>query len=193
MITKGCLLVCLAVLFCTEISAQDCSNFLERLQDENKGNLKLLRSKMCLIVHLQCMEDGTEFLPSKDMLRSIDMSLEENAKVAIEEILQQTSLIFRQNYTESAWDETSMDVFQKRLDEQMKDLKTCLKVERQTGIISPRLQQFQCTRLRVKSHFQRIQAFLREEQYSQCAWESVQTEVHHCFLLIDQLLQRIQQ
>ncbi|XP_066468689.1 interferon alpha-5-like [Tiliqua scincoides] len=193
MITKGCLLVCLAVLFCTEISAQDCSKFRERLHEANKGNLKLLRSKMSLIVHLQCMEDGTEFLPSEDMLRSIDMSLEENAKVVIEEILQQTSLIFRQNYTKSAWDETSMDVFQKRLDEQMKDLKTCLNAERQTGIKSPRLQQFQLTRLRVKTHFQRIQAFLREEQYSQCAWESVQTEAHQCFLLINQLIHRIQQ
>ncbi|XP_066468683.1 interferon alpha-5-like [Tiliqua scincoides] len=193
MITKGCLLVCLAVLFCTEISAQDCSKFRGRLHEANKGNLQLLRSKMSPIVHLQCMEDGTEFLPSEDMLRSIDMSLEENAKVAIEEILQQTSLIFRQNYTESAWDENSMDVFQKRLVEQMKDLKTCLNAERQTGIVSPRLQQFQLTRLRVKTHFQRIQAFLREEQYSQCAWESAQTEVHQCFLLISQLIQKIQQ
>ncbi|XP_066468685.1 interferon tau-9-like [Tiliqua scincoides] len=185
MITKGCLLVCLAVLFCTEISAQDCSNFRERLQDENKGNLDLLQSKMSLIVHLQCMEDGTEFLPRKDMFRSINMSLEENAKVAIEEILQQTALIFCQNYTESAWNKTSMIIFQQRLHEQMEGLTTCWNVERQTGIVSPRL--------RVKTRFQRIKDFLREEQYSQCAWESVQVEVHHCLVLIDQLLQRIQQ
>ncbi|KAJ6669497.1 hypothetical protein lerEdw1_000045 [Lerista edwardsae] len=191
MIAKGCLLGGLVVLFCTEISSQDCSKFQERLQEANKGNLNLLRSKMRPMVYLQCVEDGTAFSPREDMLRRINMPLEGNAKVVIQEILQQAALIFSQNYTDSAWDETSMEVFQRRLDEQIKDLKTCLSLERQDGIISPRQQHFQLTRP-VKTHFQRIRAFLRREQFSRCGWERVQMEVHHCFVLINQLIQMIQ-
>uniref|UniRef100_A0A8C5WWI7 Uncharacterized protein n=1 Tax=Laticauda laticaudata TaxID=8630 RepID=A0A8C5WWI7_LATLA len=96
-----------------------------------------------------------------------EASHEEDAKIAIQEILQQTDLVFKK--------------FHAGLDQQIKRLETC---KMQT-------QKLQLTRLRVKRYFQELNDFLKNKQYSSCAWEIVQIQLRECFLLIHQLIQRI--
>ncbi|KAH0628349.1 hypothetical protein JD844_009371 [Phrynosoma platyrhinos] len=168
----------------TEVSSQDCSQVLSRLQQANQAHLELLNSKMGSTIPQQCINDLFNFSPKEDLPTNINASEEENAKSAIQEALQQTGHIFKQNYTETAWDEDSIRAFLAGLDQQNENLKTCLSA-------SPRNQRIQFTRLKVKKYFRNLSNLLKEKAYSWCAWEIVQIQVKQCFLWIEMIVQII--
>uniref|UniRef100_A0A8C7E305 Uncharacterized protein n=1 Tax=Naja naja TaxID=35670 RepID=A0A8C7E305_NAJNA len=148
--------ICL-VMFFTNVSSQHCDQLHSRLQEDNKGNLELLGSHMRATIPLES-------------------SHEEDAKIAIQEMLQQTDLIFKQGHAELFWDETSLRNFHTGLDQQIKRLETCQSAAFGAGT-SPRAQKLQLTRLRVKRYFQGLNDFLKDKQYSSCAWEIVQIQL----------------
>ncbi|XP_053155846.1 interferon beta-like isoform X1 [Hemicordylus capensis] len=191
MITKGCLHLCLLMLFFTDISSQNCNELRRWLQNVNKSNLELLESKMRASIPLQCIDDGRDATTTQEIFRKIQRSQGENGKVGIHEILQQTFRIFSQKHLETAWNENSVAVFKNGLDQQIKYLGSCLSANTENGIASPSGQSTQLVRLRVKKYFQRINGFLRGQQKSLCAWEIVQMEVKQCFLLVDQLIKSL--
>ncbi|KAK9408117.1 IFNE: Interferon epsilon [Crotalus adamanteus] len=170
-------------MFFTKISSQHCDQLHTRLLEANKGNLELLGSQMRATIPLQCIGDIVDFSPlNEEHLMSMnEASHEEDAKRAIQEMLQQTDLLFKQVHAELFWDENSLRQFHTGLDEQIKKLETC-----QNGD-----QKLQLTRLRVKRHFQGLNDYLKDKKYSLCAWEIVQIQLRECFLLIHQLIQRI--
>uniref|UniRef100_A0A8C6XXN5 Uncharacterized protein n=1 Tax=Naja naja TaxID=35670 RepID=A0A8C6XXN5_NAJNA len=175
-----CLFICLGVFF-TEISSQDCNQLRSRLHEANLRNLNLPMRNMGSTIPQQCIRDIIDF--------SLDStSHEEDAKIAIQEMLQQTDLIFKQGHAELFWDETSLRNFHTGLDQQIKRLETCQSAAFGAGI-SPRAQKLQLISLRVKRYFQGLNDFLKDKQYSSCAWEIVQIQLRECFLLIHQLRQ----
>ncbi|XP_072845009.2 interferon beta-like [Pogona vitticeps] len=184
MIFKDWLLHICLMMFFTEISSQGCSQLHSRLQEMNKGNLALLNNKTGPTIPLQCIDDILNFSPDNGSLATIDVSNEENAKVAIKEIFQQTGLLFKLNHNEMSWDENSISAFLAGLDQQIQNLERCLNA-------SPRSQQVQLTRLRVKRYFQKLSGLLKEKKYSQCSWEIVWIQVKQCFVQINQFIQRI--
>uniref|UniRef100_G1KX99 Uncharacterized protein n=1 Tax=Anolis carolinensis TaxID=28377 RepID=G1KX99_ANOCA len=173
MISKGWLLhIGLAMVFITKVSSQNCGQLRSRLRQASQVYLELLNSKMNSTISTipqQCFEDVFNFSP-KMYLKNLDVSEEENAKVVIQEVLQQTGHIFRQNYTEMPWDEDSLRVFHAGLDQQSENLKSCLSE-------SPRSQRIQLTRLKVKKYFRSLSDLLKEKGYSRCAWEIVHIQV----------------
>ncbi|XP_060615684.2 interferon kappa-like [Anolis sagrei] len=184
MVNKGWLLcIGLATVFIVEVSSQDCGQLSTWLQQANQANLEVLKGKMASTIPQQCLDDVVSFSP-KENLRNIDISEEENVKVAIQEVLQQTGHIFKQNNTEMPWDEDSLRVFHAGLDQQSENLKSCLSA-------SPRSQRIQLTRLRVKRYFRSLSDLLKEKEYSRCAWEIIQIQVKECFLWIEKLIQMI--
>ncbi|XP_008101701.1 interferon kappa-like [Anolis carolinensis] len=186
MITKGWLLpIALTMVLITEVSSQDCGQLLARLRQANKANLELLNSKMNSTIPQQCIEGVFSFSLKNKLPTNRDVSEEENAKVAIQEVLQQTGHIFRQNCTEMLWDEDSLRAFHAGLDQQSENLKSCLSA-------SPRSRRIQLTSLRVKRYFRSLNDFLKEKEYNRCAWEIIQIQVKQCFLWIEKLIQEIQ-
>nr|XP_060615679.1 interferon beta-like [Anolis sagrei ordinatus] len=187
MISKGWLLhVGLAMVLITEVSSQNCDQLRSRLRQANQVHLELLNSKMNSTISTipqQCFDDVFNFSP-KTYLKHLDVSEEENAKVAIQEVLQQTGDIFKQNNTEMPWDENSLRAFHAGLDQQSENLKSCLSA-------SPRSQRIQLTSLKVKKYFRSLSNLLKEKGYSRCAWEIVQMQVKQCFLWTDKLIQMI--
>ncbi|XP_042303596.1 interferon beta-like [Sceloporus undulatus] len=183
MLTKGWLLhIALAMVLVIEASAQDCGQLLTRLREANQAHLELLNSKMGSTQ--QCNDDLISYSPKEDLPTNIGVSEEENAKAAIQEALQQTGHIFRQNSTALAWDEDSISAFRAGLDQQSENLKSCLST-------SPRSQRTQLTRLKVKRYFRSLSDLLKEKAYSRCAWEIVQIQVKQCFLWIEMIIQLI--
>ncbi|XP_026536075.1 interferon tau-5-like [Notechis scutatus] len=145
-------------------------------------------------IPLECIGDIVDFSPllEENVMSMNEASHEEDAKIAIQEILQQTDLVFKQVHAELFWDETSLRKFHAGLDQQIKRLETCQNAELGARTLSsPRAQKLQLTRLRVKRYFQGLNDFLKDKQYSSCAWEIVQIQLRECFLLIHQLIQRI--
>ncbi|XP_048360342.1 interferon epsilon-like [Sphaerodactylus townsendi] len=188
MTAKICRHICVLILLFSEVSSQSCDNLRILLSSTNKNNLGLLNSKMRTNLPPQCLSD---FIAIQGILKEIQISLRKNSVVAMHEIFQQIMYIFNQNLRETAWDENSMAEFQTGLHQLIQRLGTCLSAEMENDFPSPRAQNIQLTRLRVKRYFQRIDNFLKEKQHSLCAWEVVQMHVNQCLLLVDQLINRI--
>ncbi|XP_070790606.1 interferon alpha-8-like [Pituophis catenifer annectens] len=181
-------------MFFTKVSSQHCDQLHSRLQEANKGNMELLGSHMRATIPFQCIGDIVDFslLNEENLNYMNEASQEVDAKIAIQEMLQQTDLTFKQVHAELFWDENSLRNFHAGLDQQIKKLEACQDAELGAGTVSsPRDQKLQLTRLRVKRYFQGLNDFLKDKEYSSCAWEIVQIQLRECFLLIHQLIQRI--
>ncbi|XP_050801398.1 interferon epsilon-like [Gopherus flavomarginatus] len=188
--TSRCLLhVCLMLLFSTEISSRLCTMLHFQQNKMNKESLELLQ-KMSGNFPSQCINERAAFKPTQDVVQ-LPVSQKENAKVAIQEILQEIFNIFSKNLTPSAWDGTSIVRFQSRLHQQIQQLEACLRTQMEKELTNPESEDLQHTTWRVKNYFQGIDAFLKENQYSLCGWEIVRVEIHRCFVLIDKLTRRL--
>ncbi|XP_050801394.1 interferon epsilon-like [Gopherus flavomarginatus] len=188
--TSRCLLhVCLMLLFSTEISSRLCTMLHFQQNKMNKESLELLQ-KMSGNFPSQCINERAAFKPTQDVVQ-LPVSQKENAKVAIQEILQEIFNIFSKNLTPGAWDGTSIVRFQSRLHQQIQQLEACLRTQMEKELTNPESEDLQHTTWRVKNYFQGIDAFLKENQYSLCGWEIVHVEIHRCFVLIDKLTRRL--
>ncbi|XP_065405693.1 interferon beta-like [Chrysemys picta bellii] len=184
--TSSCLLhVCLVLLFSTEISSRLCTMLHFQQNKVNRESLELLQ-KMSGNFPSQCINERTAFKPTQDVAQ-LPVSQKENAKVAIQEILQQIFNIFSKNLTQSAWDGTSIVRFQNGLYQQIQRLEACLRAQMEKELTNPESEDLQLTSRRVKKYFQGIDAFLKEKQYSLCAWEIIRVEIPRSFVLIDKL------
>ncbi|KAG6930916.1 hypothetical protein G0U57_002726 [Chelydra serpentina] len=125
----------------------------------------------------QCLTESKAFKP-RDILK-LRMSQQENAKGAIQQILQELFHIFNNNLTQAVWNEASIKEFQNGLHQQIEKLETCLSAEMEKEI------------LKLKRYFQTIDDFLKEKQYSLCAWEIIRAEISRCFLILDILTDRL--
>uniref|UniRef100_A0A8D0E6C5 Uncharacterized protein n=1 Tax=Salvator merianae TaxID=96440 RepID=A0A8D0E6C5_SALMN len=168
---KGCVLYGYVLMLCfTDALGQDCSQLHRWL---NKDNLKFLNSRMGPTIPSQCINDVMDFTNNEEIC--ISETQKENAKIAVQGILQETAYLFQQNHTALSWDESSIDAFQQGLHQASDNLGKCLSRERKL-IQNPS----------VNRYFREIRDFLSSKAYSLCAWEIVQMEIRHCFLLIDQ-------
>uniref|UniRef100_A0A8C4XXP0 Uncharacterized protein n=1 Tax=Gopherus evgoodei TaxID=1825980 RepID=A0A8C4XXP0_9SAUR len=181
-----CLLhVCLTLLFSIEISSQLCTMLHFQQNKMNKEILELLK-KMSGIFPSQCIRERTAFKPTQEVSQ-LPLFQKDNAKMAMQEILQEIFNIFRKNLTQSTWDGISIVRFQNRLYQQIQQLEACLKAQMEKDLTNPESEDLQHTSWRVKQYFQGIDAFLKEKQYSLCAWEIIRVEIPRCFVLTDKL------
>ncbi|KAM9138375.1 interferon beta-like [Pangshura tecta] len=188
--TARCLLhVCLMLLFSTEISAQLCTMLHFQQNKVNKESLELLQ-KMSGNFPSQCINERAAFKPTQDVVQ-LPVSQKENAMVAIQQILQEIFNIFSKNLTQSAWEETSIVRFQNGLYLQIQRLEACLRAHMEKGLTKPESEDLQLTSRRVKQYFQGIDVFLKEKQYSLCAWEIIRMEMPRGFVLLDKLTRRL--
>uniref|UniRef100_A0A8C3SNK1 Uncharacterized protein n=1 Tax=Chelydra serpentina TaxID=8475 RepID=A0A8C3SNK1_CHESE len=94
----------------------------------------------------QFINEIKAFKSTQDVVQ-LQLSQKENANVAIQEILQEIFTIFSKNLTQTAWDSSSIARFQNGLHQQIQRLEVCLAWKVRTS-----------------------NAFLRDRQYSPCAW-----------------------
>ncbi|XP_053888185.1 interferon beta-like [Malaclemys terrapin pileata] len=189
MISRSLLQFCLMLLFFSEISCLDCNRIYVLQTRMNSESLEHLE-KMGGNFPFQCLNERTAFKP-RDILK-IRLSQQENAKVAIQQILQELFHIFTNNLTQAAWNGTSIKEFQNGLHQQIEKLKMCLSAEKAKEITYPGNENLLLTSLKLKRYFQTIDDFLKEKQYSQCAWEIIRVEISRCFPILNILTKRLQ-
>uniref|UniRef100_A0A8C4WN98 Uncharacterized protein n=2 Tax=Gopherus evgoodei TaxID=1825980 RepID=A0A8C4WN98_9SAUR len=165
---------CLTLLFSIEISSQLCTMLHFQQNKVNKESLELLK-KMSGIFPSQCIWERTAFKPTQEVSQ-LPLFQKDNAKMAMQEILQEIFNIFSKNLTQSTWDGISIVRFQNRLYQQIQQLEACLKAQMEKDLTNPESEDLQHTSWRVKQYFQGIDAFLKEKQYSLCAWEIIRVE-----------------
>ncbi|XP_077674167.1 interferon beta-like [Eretmochelys imbricata] len=189
MISRSLLQFCLVLLFSSEISCLDC-NRLHVLQIRMNSESFERLEKMGGNFPFQCLNEGIAFKPRD--IRKLRLSHRENAKVAIQQILQELFHIFNNNLTQAAWNGTSIKEFQNGLHQQIEKLETCLSSEMEKELTYPGNENLLLTSLKLKRYFQTIEDFLKEKQYSRCAWEIIRVEISRCFLILDKLTKRLE-
>ncbi|XP_074850936.1 interferon beta-like [Carettochelys insculpta] len=189
MIHRSFLHFCLMLLFSSEISCLDCRRLHVLQTKMNRKSLEHLE-EMGGNFPFQCVHERTAFKPG-DVLK-IRLSRQENAKAAIQQILQELLQIFNNNLTQAAWNGTVIEQFQNGLHLQTEKLETCLSAELETERNYPGNENLLRTSLKLKRYFQTIHQFLNEKQYSRCAWEIVRREISRCFVFLNILTKRLE-
>uniref|UniRef100_A0A8C3SR98 Interferon beta n=1 Tax=Chelydra serpentina TaxID=8475 RepID=A0A8C3SR98_CHESE len=188
MFSRSLLQFCLVLLFSSEISCLDCNRIHVLQTRMNSESLERLE-KMGGHFPFQCLTESKAFKP-RDILK-LRMSQQENAKGAIQQILQELFHIFNNNLTQAVWNEASIKEFQNGLHQQIEKLETCLSAEMEKEMTYLGNGNLLLTSLKLKRYFQTIDDFLKEKQYSLCAWEIIRAEISRCFLILDILTDRL--
>ena len=110
------------------------------------------------------------------------------ATAVVHELLQQTFQLLSIMGSCAGRNESLLDRFLVGLDQQLEDLDACLR-EGRTLEESPLGSEN--SRLAVKGYFQRISVYLKEKEYSRCAWEVVSVEIRRCLVLANKLIRKL--
>ncbi|XP_036290074.1 interferon omega-2-like [Pipistrellus kuhlii] len=142
----------------------------------SKENLVLLR-EMNTISPLFCLKDRQHFrFPGA----AVDGSQVQKAQAlsVLHQMLQQISDLLATENSSVPWNTTLVDQLRIGLHRQLKDLDTCW--EQEMGEEGPALAT-QGPTLALKGYFQGIRLYLKEKEYSDCAWEVVRVEILRSF------------
>ncbi|XDA72289.1 hypothetical protein R6Z07F_002567 [Ovis aries] len=137
-----------------------------------RKNLRLLGQMSRLSPHL-CLQDRKDFAFPQEMVEGGQLQ-EAQAISVLHEMLQQSFNLFHTERSSAAWNTTLLEQLRTGLHQQLDDLDACLgqvmgEEDSALGRTGPTLA--------VKRYFQGIHVYLKEKEYSDCAWETVRVEI----------------
>ncbi|KAM9675798.1 interferon tau [Dama dama] len=137
-----------------------------------RKNLKLLGQMTRLSPH-SCLQDRKDFGLPQEMVEGGQLQKDQAVSV-LHEMLQQSFNLFHTERSSAAWDTTLLEQLRTGLHQQLDDLDACLgqvmgEEDSALGRMGPTLA--------VKRYFQGLHVYLREKEYSACAWEIVRLEI----------------
>nr|CAM33520.1 TPA: type I interferon 9 [Monodelphis domestica] len=189
----------LLFLLVTSISSLDCDSLYFYLRNVSLDGMILLRKMSKGEFPLQCLKTRMDFEFSQELLPP-NQSLTD-VKIAIYEMSQQIFNIFSQNYLPLTWEEENVQKIQIKLDHQSEYLQRCLEEdEKEKEVLEKEdedeisysgLTVLQLNNLELRKYFKRIGSFLKEKEYSHCAWEIVRLEMRRCFYTLQKLISQL--
>ncbi|CAK6434078.1 unnamed protein product [Pipistrellus nathusii] len=152
----------------------------------SRETLVLLR-QMSTISPLFCLKDRQHFRFPR---AAVDGSQVQKAQAlsVLHQMLQQISDLLSTENSSVPWNTTLVDQLRTGLHRQLEALDTCLIQE--MGEEGPALAT-QGPALALKRYFQGIRVYLKEKQYSDCAWEVVRVEILRSFSSTRALQERL--
>ncbi|XP_057580690.1 interferon omega-1-like [Hippopotamus amphibius kiboko] len=134
-----------------------------------------------------CLKDRNDFGFPQEMVDGTQFQKAQATSV-LHEMLQQIFNLFHTERSSAAWDTTLLDRLRTGLHQQLEDLDACLgqmmgEEESALGMVGPTLA--------VKRYFEGIHFYLKEKEYSDCAWEIVRVEIMRSFSSATSLQERI--
>ncbi|KAI4542084.1 hypothetical protein MG293_007463 [Ovis ammon polii] len=137
-----------------------------------RKNLRLLGQMRRLSPRL-CLQDRKVFAFPQEMVEGGQLQ-EAQAISVLHEMLQQSFNLFHTERSSAAWDTTLLEQLRTGLHQQLDDLDACLgqvmgEEDSALGRRGPTLA--------VKRYFQGVHVYLKEKEYSDCAWETVRVEI----------------
>ncbi|KAI4573403.1 hypothetical protein MJT46_004643 [Ovis ammon polii x Ovis aries] len=153
------------------------------------GNLEsfIHWSQMERVPTVSCLRDRTDFRFPQTLVPGTRLEKTE-ATAVVHELLQQTFQLFSTTGSSAGRDESLLDRFLVGLDQQLEDLDACLR-EGRTLEQSPLGSEN--SRLAVKGYFQRTSVYLKEKEYSRCAWEVVSVEIRRRLVFANKLIRKL--
>ncbi|XP_006055578.3 interferon omega-1 [Bubalus bubalis] len=151
-----------------------------------RQNLRLL-DQMRRLSPRFCLLDRKDFAFPQEMVEGGQLQ-EAQAISVLHEMLQQTFNLFHTERSSAAWDTTLLEQLRTGLHQQLDDLDACLgqvmgEEDSALGRIVPTLA--------VKKYFHGIHVYLKEKEYSNCAWEIVRLEIMRSFSSSANLQERL--
>lgn len=149
-------------------------------------NLELLR-QMSTISPFFCLKDRKDFRFPR---AAVDGSQVQKAQAiaVLHEMLQQVSNLLSTENSSVTWNMTLVDQLRSGLHRQLEDLDKCLVEE--MGEEGSALAE-QPPILALKRYFEGVRLYLKEKEYSDCAWEVVRAEIMRSFSSITALQERL--
>ncbi|XP_057578091.1 interferon omega-1-like [Hippopotamus amphibius kiboko] len=134
-----------------------------------------------------CLKDRNDFGFPQEMVDGTHFQKAQATSV-LHEMLQQIFNLFHTERSSAAWNTTLLDRLRTGLHQQLEDLDACLgqmmgEEESALGMVGPILS--------VKRYFEGIHLYLKEKEYSDCAWEIVRVEIMRSFSSATSLQERI--
>ncbi|XP_055436183.1 interferon omega-1-like [Bubalus kerabau] len=151
-----------------------------------RQNLRLL-GQMRRLSPRFCLPDRKDFAFPQEMVEGGQLQ-ESQAISVLHEMLQQTFNLFHTERSSAAWDTTLLEQLRTGLHQQLDDLDACLgqvmgEEDSALGRMGPTLD--------VKKYFHGIHVYLKEKEYSNCAWEIVRLEIMRFFSSSANLQERL--
>uniref|UniRef100_A0A8C3WRW3 Interferon alpha n=1 Tax=Catagonus wagneri TaxID=51154 RepID=A0A8C3WRW3_9CETA len=172
------------VMLCSSLA---CSLGCELPQSHSNPETFMLLRQMERLSILSCLKDRTDFRFPQTLVNGNQVE-KTQAVAVVHEMLQQIFHLFSTSGSPEAWDETLLDRFLSGLYQQLDDLETCLRTGKEVEQSHPGSEN---SILVVKSYFQGISLYLKEKEYSRCAWEVVRVEIRKCLLFINSFIGKL--
>ncbi|NP_001159792.1 interferon-alphaomega precursor [Sus scrofa] len=172
------------VMLCSRIA---CSLGCELPQSHDNPEIFTLLRQMGRLSILSCLKDRTDFRFPRTLVDGNQVEKTQAVAVA-HEMLQQIFRLFSTRGSPSSWDETLLIKFLSGLYQQLDDLEKCLREGKKVEQSPPGGEN---SILAVKTYFQGISLYLKEKEYSHCAWEVVRVETRKCLLFINNLVGKL--
>ena len=141
-----------------------------------RKNLRLLGQMRRLSPHF-CLQDRKDFAFPQEMVEGGQLQ-EAQAFSVLHEMLQQTFNLFHTERASAAWDTTLLEQLRTGLHQQLDELDPCLGpvMEEEDSALRRA-----GPTLAMKRYFQGIHVYLKEKEYSDCAWEIIRVEIMRSF------------
>ncbi|XP_020144780.2 interferon omega-1-like [Microcebus murinus] len=124
-----------------------------------------------------CLEDRNDFGFPREMVNGRQLQKAQAVSV-LHEMLQEIFNLFHTQRSSAAWDTTLLVKLRTGLHQQLEHLETCLE---QAMADEDSARVIDNATLALWRYFWRIRLYLREKNYSDCAWEIVRVEVMSSF------------
>ncbi|XP_064146971.1 interferon omega-1-like [Loxodonta africana] len=134
-----------------------------------------------------CLDDRKDFRFPQEMVDGSQLQ-KAQAIVFLHEMLQQIFELFRTMDSFAAWNTTLLNQLLNGLPEQQEDLETCFMQAMEEGKSALPIEG---PALAVKEYFEGIRFYLKEKEYSDCAWEVVRVEIRRSFSSSTALQERL--
>nr|XP_020646050.1 interferon alpha-5-like [Pogona vitticeps] len=157
--------------------ALDCGQIVQSQRNEIGRTRRLLEAMGGQRSPTECPEDPDFGFP---MEKTVLNSNKEDARMAIGFFLEQIQTIFQHNYTQTNWNMTATDLFQETLDQQQIQWQRCSIVRTREQATRHGLH----VKRTLKMYFTKLHIFLKEKEYSLCAWDAVRGEIFEVYSVV---------
>ncbi|XP_003407701.2 interferon omega-2-like [Loxodonta africana] len=180
-----CLLTALVVFSCGPAPSLGC----DLPQNHSLASEKIvdLLDQIQRLPTFFCLDDRKDFRFPQEMVDGSQLQ-KAQAIAFLHEMLQQIFDLFRTMDSFAAWNTTRLHQLLSGLLKQQKDLETCFvqAMEEEKSVLPT-----EGPALAVKEYFEGIRSYLKEKEYSDCAWEFVRVEIRGSFSSSTALQERL--
>ncbi|XP_042303595.1 interferon alpha-13-like [Sceloporus undulatus] len=168
------------LLLASDIATLDCDLIVQYQTKEIGETMGLLEAMEGRQSPQKCPGDPDFGFP----MVKIRTCSKEDVRMAVGLILESILIVFQHNFTQAQWNATATELFQRALDQQCITWRKC-----STAEIT--FKDF-CVKLALKKYFRKLHTFLKDRQYSLCAWKRVRDEVSVIYpIVLNELMKRL--